>query len=255
MLKRTGKHHAISYFRRLVIDLMHFSGKVPCVTIERRMPLGRLMLARNACSPRPTWSALFIKAYAKVSARVPELRTSYLKFPWPHFYTNDKTVASMNVDRPQLGERVILPINIRSPENRSLEEIDAIIRYFKEEPIENIKSYRRSLALSKLPWPLRQFVWWATLNVFGRLRSHNFGTFGMTTIASRGAGITNIIPLLTSTLHYGLFDAAGNLDMRLSFDHRVLDGMTAGDVLASMEAVLLGEILQEVQSTPVRAAA
>jgi hypothetical protein len=255
MSKRTGRHFPISYFRRLVVDLMYFSGKVPSVTIERRMRLGRLVAARNACTPRPSWSALFLKGYGKVSARIPELRTSYLKFPWPHFYEHPTTIASINIDRSGSGERVILPVNIRRPENRSLAELDAIIRYYKEEPITNIKSYRRQVALAKLPWPLRQFVWWFTLNVLGRRRCHNFGTFGITTVASQGSGVLRIIPLLTTTLHYGLFDAAGNLDMRLSLDHRVLDGMTAADVLADLEATLLGDVLQEVLGMSVRAAA
>jgi hypothetical protein len=109
--------------------------------------------------------------------------------------------------------------------------------------------------MSMVPWPIRQWVWWGALNVFGRRRCHNFGTFGITTIASTGASILKIIPLLTATLHYGLFDAGGNIDMRMSFDHRVLDGMTAGQVLADVESTLLGAILREVQTVPERAAA
>ena len=33
-------------------------------------------------------------------------------------------------------------------------------------------------------------------------------------------------------LHYGLFDAGGNLDVRLTFDHRVLDGAPMARALA-----------------------
>jgi hypothetical protein len=42
-----------------------------------------------------------------------------------------------------------------------------------------------------------------------------------------------------------MFDAAGGVEMRLSFDHRVLDGATAAEALADMEGVLLDEITQE----------
>jgi hypothetical protein len=255
MAKRTGKHYAISHFRRLVVDLMHFSAKVPAVAIERRMPLGPLVMARNARNPRPTWTALFAKAFAMVSARTPALRTAYLKFPWPHYYEHTSTVATLNIDRQLADERIVLCVPVRRPENRSLEEIDAIIRHYKQEPVENIKSYRRAVRLSKLPWPLRQLAWWASLNVLGRIRCHTFGTFGITTIASAGSGVTQLIPLLSSTLFYGLFDAAGNLDMRMALDHRVLDGMAAATALADMEASLLGPILEEVRATPVRAAA
>ena len=45
MHSRTSKYHSVSYFRRLVVDLMHFSAKVPSATIERRMNLARLIEA------------------------------------------------------------------------------------------------------------------------------------------------------------------------------------------------------------------
>ena len=36
--------------------------------------------------PRPSWCAIFTKAYAVVAARYPELRRAYLKFPFPRLY-------------------------------------------------------------------------------------------------------------------------------------------------------------------------
>src|SRR5947207_575096 len=92
----TGRYIPVSYFRRLIADLMHFSAKVPCVTIERRMDLARLVTAREVCTPPPTWSAIFIKAYALVAARTPVLRTSYLTFPSPRFYEHSTNIASLN---------------------------------------------------------------------------------------------------------------------------------------------------------------
>lgn len=255
MPRRSGCHYPISYFRRLVIDLMHFSAKVPSVTIDRRMNLAPLIVARNACSPKPTWSAIFMKAYALVAARVPELRTSYMKFPWPNFYQHPGNIATMNVERQVGDERTILYVHIRRPENRSLQEIDDIIRRHKEAPLHSIKSYQNAVRMSRIPWPFRQWIWWASLNVFGRRRCHNFGTFGITSVAGQGAGIHRIIPLLTSTLHYGLFDEAGTLEMRLSFDHRVLDGVTAALALCDMDKVLLTDILEELKSGQLRAAA
>jgi hypothetical protein len=88
-------------------------------------------------------------------------------------------------------------------------------------------------------------LWWAALNILGSVRCGYFGTFGITSLGSQGAGITHLVPLLTSQLHYGMFDQTGGLEMRLSFDHRVLDGVTAAQALADLEGVLLGEMLRE----------
>jgi len=245
MSRATGRYIPVSYFRRLVTDLMHFSAKVPSVTIERRMDLARLVAARQACTPPPTWSAIFTKAYALVAARTPVLRTSYLTFPWPRFYEHSTNIATLNIDRQLADERVVLYAHISSPENRTLRDLDAIIHEHQQEPPENIPSYRRAVRLSRVPWPFRRLLWWAGLNVLGPVRCRYFGTFGITSVGSQGAGITHLVPLLTSQLHYGMIDPAGGLEMRLSFDHRVLDGVTAAQGLADLEGVLLGELVRE----------
>jgi hypothetical protein len=247
-MKKTGRSFRISPFRRLVTDLMHFSAQVPRVTVDRRMDLGRLLLARQACTPRPSWCAVFTKAFAIVAKQRPELRQSYMSLPWARIYEHPRNIATLNVDRVYGNERIVIYVHVRSPENRSLTELDGLVRYHKDEPLENISSFARSLKLARLPFPLRRLVWWLGLNLFGRRRSHNFGTFGLTSTACYGAGILTLVPLLTSTIHYGLFDSDGSLDMRLSFDHRVLDGATAAQALLDMEDVLLNEMLDEVRS-------
>jgi len=240
-----GRYFPVSDFRRLVTDLMHFSGKVPSVTVERRMNLASLVAARQACTPTPTWSAIFIKAYGIVAARTPILRTSYLTFPWPRMYEHAVNIATLNIDRQLAEERVVLYAHIESPESLPLRDLDAIIREYQEKPVEDIPSYRRAVGLSRVPWPFRRFAWWAVLSIMGPIRCRHFGTFAITSLGALGAGITHLLPLITTQLHYGMIDRAGGLEMRLSFDHRVLDGATAAQVLADLESVLLGEIVQD----------
>ncbi|MSQ96146.1 MAG: hypothetical protein EXR98_16555 [Gemmataceae bacterium] len=248
MAKPRGKSIPITPFRNIVIDLMHFSAKVPIVTLDRRMKLAPLLAARQRCSPRPMWTSVFIKAYSLIAARQPVLRRCYMSVPWARFYEHPKNIASVNISRRVGDEDVVMQAFIRSPENRSLLELDAIMRGYMEMPVEEFGSYRRVIRTSNLPWPIRRFVMWLTINWLGRRRCHNLGTFGITSVADRGAGILNLVPLLTSTLHYGLFDDEGCLDVRYAFDHRVLDGAPAADALAALEETLLGEILEEVKS-------
>jgi len=254
MEKETGRSIALSPFRRLVTDQMHFSQQVPTVTADRRIDLGPLAEARQACSPRVAWSVLFSKAFGMLGRDWPMLRQCYMKFPWPRLYENPHSIATINIERQVAGENIVLYCLLRHPEQRPLAELDAIVRRHKEEPIENLRSYRRSIAVSRIPWPARHWFWWAALNVFGRRRCHNFGTFCVTSVAGEGAGLLRLIPLLTSTLHYGLFDAGNRLDMRLSWDHRVMDGATVARVLVDFEKVLNHEMVRELERAP-RAAA
>jgi len=246
MTKAVGRWLPLSPFRRLVADLMHFSRQVPVAAAERRMDLRPLLAARQASASRPSWTALFSKAYGLLSRDYPELRRSYLKFPWPHLYEHPHAVAAVNVARRLRGEDIVLFCLIRGPENRPLEDLDALVRRHKHGPVEALRSYQRAVGVSRLPWPLRRWFWWAALNVFGRRRCHNFGTFGVTSVASQGAGLLQLCPLLTSTLHYGLFDDRGRIEVRVSWDHRVTDGVTMARVLVDLEAVLNREVVREL---------
>jgi hypothetical protein len=246
--KPKGRNIAVSPFRQLVTDLMHFSAQVPCVTMDRTMNLARLRAARQNCQIRPCWTAIFVKAFGIVSQRMPVFRRVYMPFPWPRFYEHPYSIATINVERKWNDEDVVFHAQIRRPETRSLGEIDTIVRYLKDEDVEKVGHFRRIMSMTKVPWPLRRFVWWAALNLFSRRRVHNFGTFGISTTAAQGAGILRLVPMLTSTLHYGMFDDNDGLQMRISFDHRVCDGATVASALLAMDNVLNDEILNELLS-------
>jgi hypothetical protein len=63
-----------------------------------------------------------------------------------------------------------------------------------------------------------------------------------------GAGLLNLMPILTTQIHYGMLDKEGNLDVRLTFDHRVLDGATAARVLVALEDVMKSTLVREMSS-------
>lgn len=246
MSKLAGRSVPISPYRRVVADLMHFSQQVPAVTAERRMDLSALIEARSAAPLRSSWTVLFSKAYAIVSRGYPELRRSYLKCPWPRLYEHPHNIAALNIERRLANEDVVLFCLIRSPENRSLQEMEAMVRFHREEPIEKLRSFQRSVGMGRVPWPLRRWVWWTALNAFGRRRCHNFGTYSVSSIASQGAGLVSLIPILTSAMHYGLFERNGQLPMRITWDHRVMDGATVARVLVDLETVLNHEMVREL---------
>ena len=193
------------------------------------------------------WTSMFIKAYSIVAARTPLLRRFYMTFPWARFYEHHKNIANINISRRVNDEDIVLQANIRSPENRSLVELDGVLREYQERPVEEFSSYKNVVRMSRLPLVVRRLVLWLTINWLGRRRCHNIGTFTITSVASHGGGVLRTYPL-TPTLHYGLFDDKDRLHMRLTADHRVMDGAPAAEALFKMEQVLLGEILEEVKS-------
>jgi hypothetical protein len=248
MSRQTGRNLALSPFRKLVIELSYHCQKVPGGTVERPMDLSALVAARQACLPKPTWTAIFLKAMGIVAAEQPALRCAYMPFPWMHLYEHPINIANFTIERQFQGQDVVFFVQVRSPERRALSDLDKIIRTCQEEPVESVKFFKRAIRMSKVPWMFRRLTWWVSLNLFGKLRCHNFGTFSLTSVAAAGGGVLNMPPLLTSTLHYGLFDDRGHLPMRITFDHRAVDGSCIARALVRLEEVLQNEILQELRA-------
>jgi hypothetical protein len=239
--------------RRLICDLLHFASGVPTVPVQRRMKLGPIAGSRSALAERPPWTAIFTKALALVSDEVPELRRAYCKFPRPHLYEYPASVAAIAVERDYRGEKAVFTVRIKDPARKGVEEIARILRERATAPVEDVKDFRRSLAVSGLPRPLRRLIWWVGLNI-GRQRANYFGTFGISVYSALGAESLHPLTPLTTTLNYGVFGADGSLDVRLVYDHRVTDGATIARALARLEEVMNTSLRDELSAVSARAA-
>ena len=210
------------------------------------MRLADVIAARQTWPQRPSWCAIFLKAYSIVAADRPELRRSYMPRPWPHLYEHPINVASFTLERTYRDEEGVFFVQVPRPETLSLAELDVVVRHHQRAPIETVASFRRSLLLSRFPLPLRRLAWWMGLYYDGAVRAHFFGTFGISVVASLGAAGLHILSPLTTSVNYGAFEADGSLDVRLAYDHRVLDGAPAARALAALEEALHGPIRDEL---------
>jgi hypothetical protein len=240
-----GHRIPLSPMRRFMGDLLRASTAVPSVPVQRRMFLGNLVAARSALSDRPLWTAVFTKAYARVVASMPELRRVYVKFPWPHLYEYEKCTASIAVEREHAGERAVFFGRIKQPDHLPLAQLSQAIQRLRGVPVTEHPEFRRSLLLGNLPWPLRRTAWWLGLNV-SRLRSHCFGTFGVSVYSGLGAESLHPLSPVTTTLNYGVIGRDGTVAVRVVYDHRVMDGATVARALKKLESTLRDDILTEL---------
>src|SRR5262245_9088885 len=153
-----GKRIRLSAARLFIGDLLRAAVSIPTVPVQRRMVLGELAAARTAHRERPSWSAMFTKAYARVVAATPALRRAYVKFPWPHLYEYPITVASIAVEREYQGEKAVFIARLRQPDQLPLLDVNRSIRHLKETPIDQVKDFRRALRVSRAPWPIRRLL-------------------------------------------------------------------------------------------------
>jgi hypothetical protein len=242
-----GRIIPLSVPRRFVIDLLYFARGLPTVPVQKRMSLGALVAARAACQERPRWTAIFTKAYAFMAREFPEFRRAYIKIPWPHLYEYPASNASVMIERDYRGEPGLFPISIKEPARQSLREIGRQLDHASTAPVEEIKDFRRTIQFARLPRPLRRALWWICLNI-GRQRGNYFGTFGVSVYSALNAESLHPLSPLTSLLNYGVMSSDGALDVRIIYDHRVMNGATVARALARLEEILNSIILEEVRA-------
>jgi hypothetical protein len=241
-----GKWIALSNSRRFIGDLLHFGQQVPTVPVQRSMNLQELVKKRAALKDRPAWTAIFAKAFALVADEMPVLRRAYVKLPWPHLYEYPTSVASIAVERTYEGEPTVFLGLIKNPAALPLMDLTKRIRALSATPVDQIKTFRRILLVSRWPCFLRRWVWWLGLNL-GRQRGNYFGTYGVTVYSALGAESLHPLSPLTATLNYGVIAPQGTVDVRLVYDHRVMDGATVARALSRLETALVTLIVEELR--------
>lgn len=209
------------------------------------MRLGALIEARKTCPHHPPWTVLFFKAYALLAQQVPELRRVHITLPWPHLYEYPASVGMIAVERETGRALEVFVGRVKDPASRSLEELAEIVRHFNGAPLREIKEFRRVLMLGRLPWPLRRLLMWVGLNI-GRQRANFFGTFAVSVYSALGADSLRPLAPCTVVLNYGVIAADGSVDVRLNYDHRVMDGATVARALQSLERILTQAMVAEL---------
>jgi hypothetical protein len=242
-----GRMIPLSVPRRMVIDLLYFARAIPTVPVQKRMALGPLMAARAACKERPRWTAMFTKGYALMAREFPEFRRAYVKLPWHHLYEYPQSNATIIVEREYRGEAGLFSISIKEPARQSLREIGQQLEYGSTAPVESIKDFRRTMTFARLPKPIRRALWWICLN-WGRQRGNYFGTFGVSVYSALNAESLHPLSPLTTLLNYGVMSSDGVLDVRIIYDHRVMNGATVARALARLEEILNSVIFEEARS-------
>jgi hypothetical protein len=225
--------------------MLYFANKAPTLPVQRRMALGSLVEARRACRHRPPWTVLFLKAYAILAQETPELRRVYVGLPRPHLYEYQTSVGVVTVER-KVGDGVeVLAGRIKNPASRSLAELVDILRRFNQAPLWEIKEFRRVLILGRLPLLLRRLLMWIVLNI-GSQRARFFGTFALSVYSALGAESLRPLFPCTAVLNYGVIAADGTVDVRLNYDHRVMDGASIARALQLFEKILTQQIVEEL---------
>jgi hypothetical protein len=121
-----------------------------------------------------------------------------------------------------------------------------LIRIGTDAPLDNVKDFRRGLRVAGWPRFFRRLLWWIGLNI-GRQRGNYFGTFGLSVYSALGVDSLHPLSPLTIVVNYGHIGDDGGVNVRIIYDHRVMDGSDVARALIRLEEVLNGEIVNELK--------
>jgi hypothetical protein len=244
---RKGHSLALSLGRKMVLEILHHGRKVPTLPLSKVMQVGALASARQA-GAAVSWTAIFMRAYGLTALQLPELRRAFLPWPWQRLYEHPCSNCAVLLEREYRGEHIVLGARLRAPEEQSLSIIDTELRRLRDTPLEEVNYFRQWLRVARLPGWLRRFMFWHTLNLSGFKRAKRLGTFAISSLGNFGVEQHHPISPLTTYLTYGPISRQGEVNVKIIYDHRVMDGRGVARALTVLEHVLNTDILAELQA-------
>jgi len=210
---------------------------------------------------KTTITAILIKAMAIAQHNHPASRSVIM--PFGRQAILNKIVAGITIERFVDGQPAVFFGSIHEPDTKSVVKIAQELKDYGQKDIKDLPQLDIEDRFSRMPWLLRQLVWWIGMqHPYIRLRFMG-ATFGLSTLGK--FQLQAIIPpcVTTSTFGIGRVEERavvrnGHVEIRpmgtltLNFDHRLIDGGPAArfieEVRLLMEGGLADYINQEVGS-------
>jgi hypothetical protein len=232
--------------RRMMADLSWASLRIPRCVMTARLHLPRALAARSAlASPRPPWTTLFLKGFGLAAEPHPALRRCHATLPWPRMLEVEHAIGCVVLEREHDGESALSIARIPRCHAIPLRELAQRLSHAKSAPSGETRSFRQFRNFARLPWPLRRLLLRLGLATGGPVVLYG-GTFAISALGERGVTILDSVSVLPVFLSYGPISPEGEVDVTLSFDHRVMDGADGADALRGLEQALEGPVADEL---------
>lgn len=188
-----------------------------------------------------------LHAVARALAAHPEANAAIGGFP-ARVARHDGVHGKLTLDRTLNGQRIVLAAVLRDLQSAGLDEIQAQVERYRDGDPASMPEFAGARTLHGLPWPVARLAFLLGVKPLAR-RSRVWGTFAVTSLGHRPVDGFQSVGGTTTTFGVGrIVDRPVARDgevvvapvMRLSmaFDHRVIDGAEAADVLEAVKTGL-----------------
>ncbi|MDJ0744616.1 MAG: 2-oxo acid dehydrogenase subunit E2 [Xenococcaceae cyanobacterium MO_167.B27] len=190
-----------------------------------------------------------IHEVAQTFQRYPEANSSFSGGLNPKIARYNSVDAKFTLDKKIGQERVVLSALVPDANQLSLRGIQNIIDYYKHNDFEEIQEFNKLKKMQNLPLFLSEMLFkFITENLTKRNRV--FGSFSVTSLGHRSVnsffsiggtaltfGVGRIQPK-PIVLENGEIGIAPLMTLNMTFDHRVIDGAMAADILNEIKEAL-----------------
>jgi pyruvate/2-oxoglutarate dehydrogenase complex dihydrolipoamide acyltransferase (E2) component len=185
---------------------------------------------------------------SRVLAAHPEANAAISGRIRPRLAYHDRVHAKLALDRKLGGRRVVLAAVLPDLHLADLDGVQRLVSHYRDGDAADMPEFAGVRALHRLPAPLGALAFRRTVRPL-RNRAERVGTFAVTSLGHRpvqsfhsvgGTTITLGLGQVTDrpVVRDGVLAVAPLMRLSLSFDHRVIDGAEAADVLTEIKDAL-----------------
>lgn len=187
---------------------------------------------------------------ARVLVAHPEANAAMRGHLRPRIAHHTSANGKFTLDRTVNGQRIVLSTVLRDLQRSSLAEIQAQVNHFRDSDPDEMPEFAGARLLQRMPIPLGGLLFRLGVRPLSR-RGEQFGTFAVTSLGHRPVDSFHSVGGTTVTLGVGRIAErpvvrggsvvpAPVMHLSLTFDHRVIDGAEAADVLSEIKYALEG---------------
>lgn len=221
------------------------------VHLDTEVDVTRIAALRSAAREqgrRSSWLSYVLFAAGRALAAHPEANAAIHGRVRPKVVRFASANGKFTIDHTANGQRVVLSAVVPGVESASLAEIQRQVDYYTGGDPDQLPEFAGAQLIRKLPWALGEAAYRSRVRPL-RNRAEAVGTFAVTSLSHRAVDGFHSVGGTTVTLGLGrITDRAVVRDgevavapvmrLNLTFDHRVIDGAEAADLLTDIKREL-----------------
>ncbi|MCT1513178.1 MULTISPECIES: 2-oxo acid dehydrogenase subunit E2 [Staphylococcus] len=191
-------------------------------------------------------TSIIVYCISQVLKNHPEANASFINsLLSPKIVYYKKMIAKFNIDQKVNNKRFVTSGTIPDSSTKSIEEIQNYVYSYKKAQFNVSPKFKGIRTLQKLPFPIGKIIF-KILMKNPKKRAELQGTFSVTSLGHNP--IKNFFPITATTLTFGVGNIENKafkvdneilnksiLTLNLTFDHRVIDGGIASDILSEIK--------------------